>query len=226
MILDTGSSDLWLPATGVKCVRPDGTSQGVEACGFGPLADNTFGIDRIADQNFNIAYLDGRYVTGVLGYEDVGVGNITVKHQEVALIDHAYWQGNGVTSGLIGFGYPSMTSAFHGTDPALDDDKESSAARYTPWIFNAIANDLIPHMFSLAIERGANGGGGQLALGGLPSVTFDNTWASTPLRMMDVKTGSIQGAKNYSYYAMVRTPTIRTLRPGARRQLLLNCRTC
>ena len=126
-------------------------------------------------------------MTGVVGYEDVGVAGITVDHQEVALVDVVYFLSDSVTSGLMGFAFPTLTSAFTGTNPAADN-RNSTAAPYTNWIFNAIDQGLIDPLFSIALERGAGGsdGGGQLALGGIPTIPFDQTFTSTPLEIVEL----------------------------------------
>lgn len=200
VILDTGSSDLWLAEQGVKCVDVNMESQPVATCGFGPLASSTFQDGIIANENFNISYGDGEFLTGVLGYENIGVAGITVDRQEVALVTEAYWNGDNVTSGLIGFAYPTLTSAFEGTDPTVDNEN-TTVVPYNNWVFNAIDQGLIAPMFSLAIERGTNGGGGQLALGGLPSVSFDHTFTSTPLEIIELTPHAAE-ATNYSYYTI------------------------
>ncbi|KAK4544955.1 hypothetical protein LTR36_003860 [Oleoguttula mirabilis] len=201
VILDTGSSDLWLAEAGVKCVDETMTRVPTAECGFGPLASATFQAGQIASENFNISYGDGESLTGVLGYESVGLANITVDKQEVALVREAYWKGDNVTSGLMGFAFPSLTSAFSGTDPSVDNEN-TTAVPYTNWIFNAIDKGLINPMFSLAIERGSKGGGGQLALGGLPDIDFNHTFTSTPLKIIELTPHAIE-AKNYSYYTIV-----------------------
>ncbi|KAK3629890.1 hypothetical protein LTR56_017785 [Elasticomyces elasticus] len=186
VILDTGSSDLWLPKRGVKCSGDDGTST---ACNFGPLAGPGFQDGGITNETFKIKFLDETNTAGVLGYEDVGIGGITVRRQKVALVDQAHFDGFKVTSGLIGFGYPSITNAY---------TLGGARVPYNNWLFNAIDQKLIGPVFSLAIERGTDGG--QLALGGLPTVPFDHTFASTPILKADPSSASHE-ASNYSDYS-------------------------
>ncbi|KAH9834335.1 acid protease [Teratosphaeria destructans] len=204
VIMDTGSSDLWLADSSVECVNDYLIETSVASCGFGPLADSTFQNGQISNENFNISYGDGEFLTGVLGYEDVSLGDVTVQKQEVALVDYAFWEGDSVTSGLMGFAYPSLTSAFEGDDPAADDDNRT-AAHYTNWIFSAIEQGLIVSYFSLALERDSgdgSGNGGQLALGGLPDVDFNQSWTSTPLKIAEL-TPHAQESTNFSYYTII-----------------------
>jgi hypothetical protein len=51
-----------------------------------------------------------------MGYSDVTIGGIHVTKQEVALVNKAYWNGDEVTSGLMGLAYGSLTSAYSGTN--------------------------------------------------------------------------------------------------------------
>ena len=127
------------------------------------------------------------------------LAGITIDKQEMALVDEAYWFGDGVVSGIIGFAYSSLTSAFPGTNPATDS--VSSNIHYTNWIGNAIAQKKIDPLFSVAIERGANGGGGQVALGGLPTIPFDHSFASAPLEIKELTPHPIEKTK-LSYYTI------------------------
>lgn len=89
--------------------------------------------------------------------------------------------------------YPSLTSAYEGTTPV----------EYNNWIFSAIDQGLVAPMFSLALERSATGGSGQLALGGLPDVNVtESDFTSTPLQILEV-TDIAAEAKNYSYYTII-----------------------
>ena len=53
--------------------------------------------------------------------KDVTIAGINVKDQEIALVDRSYWwTGDGTISGLIGLAYSTLTSAYIGTNGALD----------------------------------------------------------------------------------------------------------
>lgn len=197
---DTGSSDLWVAASDVKCVNANGNQVPVARCQFGPLFSGDFQEGKVPNENFQIAYGDGEAVAGTLGYEDVTVAGITVEHQEIASVDVAYWLGDGVTSGIIGFAYSTLTSAYQGTNPAKDS--AAMSITYTNYIDHAIKEGKISPMFSLALERGANGGTGQLALGGLPTIDFDHDFTSVPLQIVEFSKNRPVEATKYSYYTI------------------------
>lgn len=62
---------------------------------------------QIPDEHMNLTYGDLETVSGLMGYEDVTLGGITV-HQEVGLINRAAWFGDGVSSGMVGLAYSAM----------------------------------------------------------------------------------------------------------------------
>lgn len=194
----------WLVQAGFTCVDEDGNTQEVCRCNnvqffvernpmltlvvqeadcyFGPVFNGTFDEGSIANENFNLEYADGEFLTGVLGYENVTVAGITVDHQEVALVNYSYWFGDNVTSGLIGLAYPLLTSAYNGTDP--DADSLETQVEYNPIITTMIDEGLIDPVFSLSLDR--NSDGGYLALGGLPPVNYSGTFATTPILMVSI----------------------------------------
>lgn len=76
-------------------------------CKFGPLYDRkTF--KKIEGQNFRIQYGDGTSASGDMGYDSVTMGGINVASQEIAVVEKSFWQGDGMTSGLLGLSYPSV----------------------------------------------------------------------------------------------------------------------
>lgn len=82
VILDTGSSDTWLIQKGFKCTDANGASQSTATCNFGPAYTGT--ITQTANENFQISYGDGEFVTGIIGTQDVTIAGITVPKQTVS----------------------------------------------------------------------------------------------------------------------------------------------
>ena len=149
--------------------------------------------------NFNITYGDGEFLSGVMGYDSVTVGGITVPKQEIAAVNFAAWDGDGVTSGLMGLAYPAITSAYEGTDP--EDDSES--VEYNPIFITMYKENLTAPYFSLAIERADSGPAGYLALGGLPPVNYTEPFASTPIQYLTASNGGDSFTEsNYTYYVI------------------------
>jgi len=195
-IVDTGSSDTWIIESGFKCVNISNSAPETEAfCNFGPTYNVTDTFVQIPDENFNITYGDGEFLTGIIGTEEVTLAGITVE-QTVALVNYAAWDGDGTTSGLIGLAYPALygfhfnfeiltdfhrTSAYAGTDPTLDNSPAGEQIVYSPIFHTMVTDGLVPDLFSLAILRDISGPSGYLSLGGLPPLTFNGTFTSTPI---------------------------------------------
>jgi hypothetical protein len=107
-IVDTGSSDTWIIKSGFTCVNITDSAPLPEAdCYFGPTYNVTDTFKQIPDENFNITYGDGEFLTGIVGYEYITLAGIKVR-QEIPLGNYAAWEGDGTTSGLIGLAYPGM----------------------------------------------------------------------------------------------------------------------
>lgn len=107
-IVDTGSSDTWVAGSGFQCVDLETGDPETEAyCNFGPTYNVTDSFVQIPNENFNITYGDGEFLTGVIGYENVTLAGISV-NQTVAIVNYAAWNGDNTTSGLTGLAYPSL----------------------------------------------------------------------------------------------------------------------
>jgi hypothetical protein len=134
--------------------------------------------------------VDGTFVSGAYGLEDVTIGGITAHSQRLAIVNYTYWRGDNQSSGLLGLGYPYLTSL---------DGSEENQKPYDPVFTTMWKSGAIDPVFSIALSRNENqgnrtgsvpGSGKQeesyLALGGLPPVDFDDkTWASTPIHPMN-----------------------------------------
>ncbi|CZR50183.1 related to pepsin II-1 precursor [Phialocephala subalpina] len=197
-IVDTGSSDTWIVESGFSCIDLDTGAAETEAyCEFGPTYNVTDTFSQIPDENFNITYGDGEFLTGIVGYEEVTLAGITV-NQTVSLVNYAAWEGDGTTSGLIGLAYPALTSAYAGTDPTLDNSASGEQIEYSPIFQTMYTAGLVSPLFSLAILRDISGDSGYLALGGLPPVDINGTFTSTPILITSID-GYLQ---TYDFYTI------------------------
>lgn len=101
--------------------------------------------------NFNISFADEEFLTGNVGFDDITVGGLTVPQQEFGVVTKAAWDGDGVTTGLMGLAFPGLTSVFNGSDP--DADAAANHAIYNPTFFTAVQKNLVaPCMLSHAIH--------------------------------------------------------------------------
>lgn len=204
-IVDTGSSDTWIVGRGFQCV--DGTTgahKNESECRFGPTYNISPTFERIPNENFNITYSDGTLVTGIFGNETVTIAGIPVYNQQIAVVEYAADVADGVSSGTIGLGFPSLTSAFAGNNPALD----TKQLNYNPVISNLFRTGYVAPLFSLAIERSSvssgTAAGGLLAIGGLPPIRFGRTFASAPFQLVTVTDASTKLATpQYQYYTII-----------------------
>ena len=103
----------------------------------------------------------------------------------MAIVNYTYWRGDGETSGLLGLGYPYLTS-LHGPT--------QNQPPYDPVFTTMWKSGVIDPLFSIALSRNESKGRGPaqesyLALGGLPPVEVDETtWARTPIQAMSAIT--------------------------------------
>ncbi|KAL8733212.1 MAG: hypothetical protein Q9166_002229 [cf. Caloplaca sp. 2 TL-2023] len=208
-IVDTGSSDTWAVQSGFQCVqgrRPAEITVPEAECEFGHLITTSPTFKQIPGQNFKVGYADGEELTGIVGTEDVTLAGITVKNQEVGIVNHAYWNGDNSSSGLIGLAYPNLTSAYKGNNPIYDTDSDS--VPYTPLFTNMYTQGLVAPVFSIAINRRGEETGGLLALGGLPPVNYSSTFACTPLKTTVTRrpgsgvNGTTLDEPQYKYYSI------------------------
>lgn len=182
-VLDTGSSDTWMAETGFQCLGDLSRAPEPEAyCEFGPTYNISSTFTQIPDENFNITYGDGEFLTGLVGYEKVTLAGITVEKQEVGIVNSAAWNGDGTSSGLIGLAYPGLTSIHSGNQSTADN--RTNQVQYNPIFTNMYEDGQVESLFTLVIERGNKTS--TLALGGLPPAQpgWENLeFTSTPIEI-------------------------------------------
>lgn len=157
LALDTGSSDTWAVSSTSNCTGY------FTSCFFGPSYAGGFSNGPILDEHLYIQYGDGEVVQGPIGFMDVTVGGIQVKNQTVALANDTLWNGNNVTSGILGLAFPSITNAYAGP---FGVHSPWYQMEYAPVFSNMVAQGLVDNHFSIAISRDASDG--VLGLGGVP----------------------------------------------------------
>ena len=128
-----------------------------------------------------------------MGYENITVGGLHIENLEIALVNKAYWNGDGQTSGLMRVAYSALTSAYIGTNLMADNFNNTGNATgdqtpYSPIFQIMISVGLMPPLLRLTLERSKGiskeSAGGYIAFGGLPPVAFHPVFASTPIEIV------------------------------------------
>jgi hypothetical protein len=193
--IDTGSADTWMIGQDYQCLSPAGDPVPTSECGLGD--PYTGEVDVIPDINYYELYGSGSYISGIFGYACVEVAGLTIENQQVAVVNKASWSGgDNSSSGLLGLAPRLNTEAYAGTNTS--NDTGSNIRSYSP-VFETMYNEshLIEPVFSLALQRGNNGG--YLAFGGLPPVNFTNDFVTTDLVGLPTTNSTI---KNVFYPVM------------------------
>ncbi|CAK7229384.1 hypothetical protein SBRCBS47491_007228 [Sporothrix bragantina] len=213
LVVDTGSSDTWFVQQGFTCINPNtGTATIAALCGFGPAFKGSFPGGAIANQHLSVAYGDGNgpFVQGQVGYSDLQVSGFKTDKQIIGLATQGYWDGDGVTSGLLGLGLPGLTNAFAGTLSEANTNAGSLADQVNgPILYNPLVSTLAASnnitQFSLALSR--EPGESVLALGGAPpNIAVDEKlgWVTTPIVKMETSSrgAALANTPAYLYYTI------------------------
>jgi hypothetical protein len=199
IIIDTGSSDTWVVGGNFTCVDERGRRAPGGYCGFGSTFNGTF--QSVADTaRFSIRYGDGTSVSGQVGYQNATVAGLTVQKQEMAFVDQAFWDGDGVTGGVMGLCYPITTRVFSSTNETLKYPGSPTHRKYDPIFTSMYKQNLTPPVFSLAMNRTSESG--WLAFGGLPPVDHSPDFGKTPIRIVEAD-GAAALKTELSYYTIV-----------------------
>ncbi len=139
-ILDTGSSNIWIP--GADCTSPscDGKNK------FDPSSSSTYSSD---GERLVIRYGTGN-MSGTVGYDTITLGGLTVKEQGFGVanqLSHDFYHSK--FDGIFGLAYKTISS-----------DKVPT------WIDNAVEQGLLDSaMFSFYLSNDPKDGTGRLILG-------------------------------------------------------------
>jgi Eukaryotic aspartyl protease len=203
-VLDTGSADTWLAGEGFNCVAMSGAAVASSSCKFAKPYHYSSTWVEDKDQRFSTKYADGETLQGVIGRDIVSLGGISVSNQTLGIVKTATWKGDGVSSGLVGMAFPSVTRS-------MGQKVGSAASPYDPVVFSMYKAGLIKPVFSVALNR-LDEGHGSLTLGGLPpaNIKHTNKWVVVPIEYLTIKAiagtpVSASAKKEYSLYAVKAT---------------------
>ena len=102
VIVDTGSSDLWIPDSNVICIpkwRGDKGDFCKSAGSYSPASSRT---SQNLNTRFDIKYGDGSYAKGKLYKDTVGIGGVSVRDQLFANV-----RSTSAHKGILGIGFQS-----------------------------------------------------------------------------------------------------------------------
>jgi len=165
LILDTGSSDVWVVADNFTCLDYMKVAVDQSQCSFGPTYKEDFTGGTVDGIHLFVKYGDGEFAAGPMGKTDVTISNFTIPDQQLAIVNATFWYGDNTTSGLLGLAYQSLTNAYYGD---LYTNNDYAHAPYRPVFTSMWQLGLVQPMFSIAISR--NSSSGILAWGGIPYV--------------------------------------------------------
>ncbi|KAJ6086077.1 hypothetical protein N7486_010358 [Penicillium sp. IBT 16267x] len=189
LLVDTGSSDTYVMQTGYKCVN---STDNLVIPDFDCLyANKTYHrsntYHRIPNEMFGVEYGAG-IASGLMAYEQVSMGGISVKAQKVGIANDSNPMGDGVNSGLLGLAYPSLTSA-HPANQTSNSTYWHDRLVYNPLLYTMHEQGLIDPYFSLALahtpQNESTSFGGYMTLGGLPPVNHSSHFSTVPVEITD-----------------------------------------
>lgn len=146
VLLDTGSTDFWLPAWNSSGCTPDPCKPGT----FNP-ADSSSAVDIHVPFNVSYGLTPGSGMLGEYYNENISVGNAVIKNQTFAIANvpapitpSTFW-------GILGLGSRYSTSSF--TSPWSPVFHQLNAT-YTPLWESLFETGLVPrHLFSIYLNR-------------------------------------------------------------------------
>ncbi|CAN8104402.1 unnamed protein product [Discula destructiva] len=194
--LDTGSSDTWAISSKSNC------TSFFSSCYFGPSFAGGFNEEPSLNQHLYIEYGDGEIVQGPVGFMTVTVGGLHVENQTVALANDTLWNGNNITSGILGLAYPSITNAYYGP---FGEHSPLFQRQYSPIFSNMVAQGLADNYFSIALSRPGSASDGMLAFGGVPQDLDGadySTMGMTPIIISNL-VDQLDTAYAYSFYTII-----------------------
>ena len=208
LVVDTGSSDTWVVGSDYLCIND--TSNAIlpqQACAFAPQTYQPSPTFQAVPDEFIGFQLGSGKLSGPFGREDVTLGGLTVKAQLIGIANMTSQNGYGIDSGIVGFGYPSLTSAHVGLVANVSNTTfDFNKAEYDPLFVSMYKQGLVEPYFSVALERTPldtlTAPGGYLTLGGIPPVPHDSNFARSPVEITPVPLNYTENKPQRSWWTI------------------------
>lgn len=189
LLVDTGSSDTYVMQTGYKCINS--TANLVLPQSDCLYSNKTYRKSktyrRVDNEMFGVQYGAG-VASGHMAYEQVSMHGVTVNAQKIGISNASDAMGDNVNSGLLGLGYPALTSA-HPANHTSNTTYWRDRAVYNPLLFTMHEQGLIDPYFSIALahtpQNQSTSFGGYLTLGGLPPVNHSSHFSTVPVEITE-----------------------------------------
>ncbi|BFZ62338.1 Tryptophan--tRNA ligase, mitochondrial [Saitoella coloradoensis] len=162
IVLDTGSSDLWVQsASSAYC------KEATASCSTSGAYDNSSSSTYVyRDSGFNVTYVSGESVEGDYATEAVSIGNVTVSNQTFGLATGTVSS----TYGVLGMGFAAQEGV------AIN---EGNGSAYPTLLDNLVSQGVLSSR-SFSVYHDQEAGTGELILGGIDSTKFEGELALLP----------------------------------------------
>ena len=189
VIADTGSADLWGVGDGFECIDSDtGLEIPQKDCLYTKTYHQSSTYEKTPDETFGVQYGTG-VALGDVATEKMSFAGFTVEAQTFGVVKRTDSPGSGIDSGILGLGYPILTSAHPGDSIADNTTLLFDRILYSPLIQSMAAQGPIDPWFSFAIGRLPRhqkvGPGGYLAIADYPPVEYSPDFAVAPVEITE-----------------------------------------
>ncbi|KAJ9131109.1 Acid protease [Pleurostoma richardsiae] len=178
--IDTQATETWFVKDNFVCLDCSYREVPYSQCGFGPGLRGKLSGGLLPDRVLGV--LVGEYekcqpwLNGDMGFSDLTFAGITLPEQQVGIANEGTWDGDGVSSGVLGLGLPGLFTSHHG-DIHLRCGL-GSLADYSP-VVNTMGSHLQQQVFSLSLSRDDDQS--FLAVGGIPPEVKTGPFVATPI---------------------------------------------
>lgn len=189
LLVDTGSSDTYVMQTGYECVNSTDNlvTPDLDCLYANKTYHKSETYRHVPNEMFGVKYGAG-IAGGLMAYEQVSMGGISVEAQKVGIASDSNPMGDGMNSGLLGLAYPSLTSA-HPANQTSNSSYWHDRLVYSPLLHTMHEQGLVDPYFSLALahtpQNESTSFGGYLTIGGLPPVNHSSHFSTVPVEITE-----------------------------------------